>query len=438
MNDITININNLSKCYDLGAISTGTLSQDLSLLWSKYIGSTNPDYSITDNNDLSKITKAKTVWALKNINLDINRGEILGIIGKNGSGKSTLLKIISRITSPTFGSIKIKGRIASLLEVGTGFHPELTGLENIYLNGSILGMSKREIDIKMNKIVEFSGIKKYIDTPVKRYSSGMRVRLGVSVAAHLEPEILLIDEVLAVGDAEFQEKCIGKIQSVSRENRTVLFVSHNMLAIEKLCTKVIVLLNGELEYLGSPKDAIQYYLSNLTNDLISEVKWEDKLKAPGNEQVKLKGIRIISDGKVNDQPSCEKDIEIQIDYWNIKPGESRYISIHISDAMGLVLFTASNMPFASSNYDQWSDKKYPIGLFRTNCIIPKDLLNPGIHNLTLYINKKKFSDIIIEKEKVISFEVKESQSYRAEYFGEWQGAIRPKLAWETMELNEQT
>ena len=436
MKDIAISINNLSKCYDLGAISTGTLNQDLSLFWSRLSGKGYQEKLLADGNDLKKVTKSKKIWALNRINLEVAKGEILGIIGNNGAGKSTLLKILSRITSPSKGSIKLKGRVASLLEVGTGFHPELTGLENIYLNGSILGMSKNEIDQKLIKIIKFSGIEKYIDTPVKRYSSGMRVRLGFSVAAHLEPEILLIDEVLAVGDAEFQEKCIGKIQSVSKENRTVLFVSHNMLAIEKLCTKVIVLLNGELEYLGSPKDAIQYYLSNLANKLISEVKWENKQNAPGNEKVKLKGIRIISDGKINEQPSCEEDIEIQIDYWNIKPEENRYISIHVSDAMGLVLFTASNMPFASSNYDQWSDKKYPEGLFRTNCIIPKDLLNPGIHNITLYINKKKFSDIIIEKKKVISFEVKESQSYRTEYFGEWIGAVRPKLIWNTEELND--
>ena len=208
MKDIVIKINNLSKCYDLGTISSGSLNQDLALLWSKLSGKSDQEKLVIDNNDLKKVTKSKKVWALNKINLEVAKGEILGIIGNNGAGKSTLLKILSRITSPTQGSIKLKGRVASLLEVGTGFHPELTGLENIYLNGSILGMSKSEIDQKLIQIIEFSGIEKYIDTPVKRYSSGMKVRLGFSVAAHLEPEILLIDEVLAVGDAEFQENVL--------------------------------------------------------------------------------------------------------------------------------------------------------------------------------------------------------------------------------------
>tara|TARA_B110000438_G_scaffold144373_1_gene139091 strand:- start:2582 stop:3892 length:1311 start_codon:yes stop_codon:yes gene_type:complete len=436
MNEIVIKIKDLSKYYNLGSISSGTLNEDLALFWSKFRGKDQPKSLVTEKNDLKKVTKSKKVWALNKINLEVAKGEILGIIGNNGAGKSTLLKILSRITSPSKGSIKLKGRVASLLEVGTGFHPELTGLENIYLNGSILGMSKNEINQKLIQIIEFSGIEKYIDTPVKRYSSGMRVRLGFSVAAHLDPEILLIDEVLAVGDAEFQKKCISKMKSVSSQGRTVLFVSHNMLAIENLCEKVIVLLNGELKYIGTPKDAIQYYVSKSSNDILSEVKWETKDVAPGNQELRLKAIRVLSNGNLNEKPRCDEDIQIQIDYWNLKPRERRYISIHVQDVLGLVLFTAGNMSFTSSNYDEWSNKKYPKGLFRTNCVIPKNLLNPGVHSITLFINKKKFTEIIIEEEKIISFEVQESNTYRTEYFGEWLGAVRPKLSWNTEELNE--
>ena len=237
MKNYVIRIKNLSKVYRLGVISSGTLAEDISNLWSRYFLKKNSSMPIYYD-DKEKIDQNKKKWALKSINLNIERGDIVGVIGGNGAGKSTLLKILSRITSPTKGKIKIKGRIASLLEVGTGFHPELTGKENIFLNGAILGMSVNEITQKLDKIIDFSGIDEYIDTPVKRYSSGMRVRLAFSIAAHLDPEILLIDEVLAVGDQDFQRKCLGKIKNISELDRTVLFVSHNMTAIKSLCNKV--------------------------------------------------------------------------------------------------------------------------------------------------------------------------------------------------------
>jgi len=266
-----IKVENLSKAYQLGEIGTGTISRDLERYWARIRGKEDPFLKIGEVNDRSIKGESDIVWSLKDINFDIEQGDAVGIIGRNGAGKSTLLKILSRVTAPTTGSVKVKGRIASLLEVGTGFHPELSGKENIYLNGAILGMRKAEIKRKFEEIVDFSGVERYIDTPVKRYSSGMYVRLAFAVAAHLESEILIVDEVLAVGDAEFQKKCLGKMGDVSKgEGRTVLFVSHNMSAISQLCSKAILLKNGELDSYKSVKSIIELYLSsNTKNDFFT-------------------------------------------------------------------------------------------------------------------------------------------------------------------------
>tara|TARA_R110001583_G_scaffold36604_7_gene120584 strand:+ start:636 stop:1889 length:1254 start_codon:yes stop_codon:yes gene_type:complete len=259
---VILKVNNISKQYKLGLVGANTIGQDLNRWLSKVRGKEDPFLKIGEINDRSTKGNSDYVWALKDINFEVKKGEVLGIIGKNGAGKSTLLKILSRVTSPTTGEIKTKGRIASLLEVGTGFHPEMTGRENIYLNGAILGMTKAEIKSKINEIIEFSGCERYIDTPVKRYSSGMTVRLAFAVAAHLEPDILVIDEVLAVGDAEFQKKAIGKMQDISRgEGRTVLFVSHDLSAISTLAKKTIVLSNGEILAIEETNKAISIYSS---------------------------------------------------------------------------------------------------------------------------------------------------------------------------------
>lgn len=261
MSGIILKAENISKQYRLGLVGTGTISHDLNRWWYRVRRKEDPYLKIGEVNDRSQKGNSDYVWALKDINFEVKHGEVLGIIGKNGAGKSTLLKILSRVTTPTTGEIKTKGRIASLLEVGTGFHAEMTGRENIYLNGAILGMTKKEISSKIDEIIEFSGCERYIDTPVKRYSSGMTVRLAFAVAAFLEPEILVIDEVLAVGDAEFQKKAIGKMQSISRgEGRTVLFVSHNMAAIKSLCTRSIVLEHGKVVFEGEVEDAIDHYI----------------------------------------------------------------------------------------------------------------------------------------------------------------------------------
>jgi lipopolysaccharide transport system ATP-binding protein len=259
--DTVIKIENLSKLYKLGEVGTGTISHDLNRWWAKIRGKEDPYALVGQTNDRTKKSESDYVWSLKDINFEVKQGDVLGIIGKNGAGKSTLLKIISQITAPTTGSIKVKGRIAALLEVGTGMNPEMTARENIYLNGAILGMRKREIDSKFDEIVDFSGCAMYVETPIKRFSSGMRVRLGFAVAAFLEPEILIIDEVLAVGDAEFQKKAIGKMQDVSKsEGRTVIFVSHNLAAVKNLCKTGLVLKNGEIAFNGIVEDAINFYL----------------------------------------------------------------------------------------------------------------------------------------------------------------------------------
>ena len=301
MSDTVIKVENLSKQYRLGLVGTGTLSHDLNRWWHRMRGKEDPYLKVTAVNDRTKARgENKTlkhengkkphpssdyVWALEDINLEVKQGEVLGIIGRNGAGKSTLLKILSRITAPTTGQIKIKGRTASLLEVGTGFHQELTGRENIYLNGAIMGMTKAEVTSKLEEIVDFSGCERYIDTPVKRYSSGMMVRLGFAVAAHLEPEILVVDEVLAVGDAEFQKKCIGKMKDVAGHGRTVLFVSHNMAAVEALCSSAILFSQGTLRSVGSTQDMIEKYIGSIQE--LSSCSLEHRTDRTGNGRGKL-------------------------------------------------------------------------------------------------------------------------------------------------------
>lgn len=285
MSDIVIKVENLSKQYRLGQVGTGTLSHDIKRWWYTVRGKEDPFLRIGDRNDYSIKGNSEYVWSLKNISFEIRKGEVIGFIGKNGAGKSTLLKILSQVTTPTTGTAKVKGRIASLLEVGTGFHPELSGRENIFLNGAILGMTRLEIRRKFDEIVDFSGIERYIDTPVKRYSSGMYVRLAFAVSAHLEPEILIVDEVLAVGDAEFQKKCLGKMKDVSDYGRTVLFVSHNMPSIQNLCTKCFLLKKGEIEDSGATTMIIEkYYKENSKAGMFSI---QDRTDRAGNRIVQV-------------------------------------------------------------------------------------------------------------------------------------------------------
>ena len=332
--DIILKVENISKQYRLGQVGTGTLSHDINRWWHEIRGKENPYLKIGDTNDRSTKGTSEYVWALQDINFEVERGEVLGIIGKNGAGKSTLLKILSKVTAPTTGSIKSRGRIASLLEVGTGFHGEMTGRENIFLNGAILGMTKKEIASKLDEIIEFSGCERYIDTPVKRYSSGMTVRLAFAVAAFLEPEILVIDEVLAVGDAEFQKKAIGKMQDISRgEGRTVLFVSHNMAAVQNLCTRGILLENGFVRSEGKIGDIINDYLA--INKIVN-TKLSGVTDRKGNKALIFEEGELICEANSGGSIESHKDLTVRIHYkLNLQDQIKQYrIDIGINDFMG--------------------------------------------------------------------------------------------------------
>ena len=362
-----IKIENVSKQYRLGVISTGTLSHDLNRWWAtKIMRKEDPYLKIGETNDRSTKGKSEYVWALKDINMEIEQGDVVGIIGKNGAGKSTLLKLLSRVTKPTIGTIKYKGRIASLLEVGTGFHPEMTGRENIYMNGAIMGMTRAEITRKLDEIVDFSGCERYIDTPVKRYSSGMTVRLGFAIAAHLDPEILVVDEVLAVGDAEFQKKAIGKMQDVSKgEGRTVLFVSHNMGSIRQLCRKGILLYRGRMAYCGDINSTVQYYLSNnieqkSTNLINVSDKQHDKSRSM---EVKFLSFSFL---KTNPTYASDEDIDIEIVIESIKSKECR-INCTIYNAAGNPI--GSNTSMDTFHIEANSKKILHYTIYKTNLAI---------------------------------------------------------------------
>ena len=377
----------------MGTISTGMFTKDIASAWARCRGKDDPNSLVTSNSNAHDSNRSDLVWALKDINLEIKRGEILGIIGKNGAGKTTLLKIISRITSPTKGRINISGRTASLIEVGTGFHGELTGRENIYLNGSILGLRKHEINQRLDKIIDFSGVEKYIDTPVKRYSSGMYVRLGFSVAAHLDPDILIVDEVLAVGDAEFRQKALGKMQDASKgEGRTVLFVSHNMAAIRQLCNKCILLDKGSLKAIGQTEEIVKNYLGNIyelnrSDSNKAEYQYE---KFDDEKDVELiKACVMDTTGLVRNHFSCDEPITIRFSY-NVRkiiPDLYGYFQISTIDEVVVMVSVSNDMEVDPIN-------GLPLGLHYVDIVIPSRSLGHGryyihmglaIHNSVDYI-----------------------------------------------------
>jgi lipopolysaccharide transport system ATP-binding protein len=379
MSNTVIEFNNVGKQYILGTIGTGTLSQDLNRWWANIRGKEDPYLKIGETNDRTQKGDSRFVWALRDINFKVEQGDVVGIVGKNGAGKSTLLKILSRVTSPTTGDIKIKGRIASLLEVGTGFHPEMTGRENIFMNGSIMGMTKAEIKSKFDEIVDFAGVTKYVDTPVKRYSSGMMVRLGFAIAAHLEPEILVVDEVLAVGDAEFQKKAIGKMQDVSKgEGRTVLFVSHNMAAVRSLCTRGIMLKNGMVEYHGSIPDTLNHYLKddNGIKDklIINNLKWKKATLSITN--IEINNSKFAASTIRSGQQSLEIKIE------GITEEDMVY------DVM-VILKSKDGIPLASyarGHYDGLIKHQKPGKFIFKNSISLPQILTRGIVTVDLFIH----------------------------------------------------
>ena len=390
-----IKVENLSKQYRLGNVGTGTLSNDLKRWWHKVRGQEDPFLKIGESNDRTTKGGSEYVWALKDINFEVMPGEVLGIIGKNGAGKSTLLKILSKVTGPTTGRIDFNGRIGSLLEVGTGFHPELTGRENIYLNGAILGMTKAEISSKLDEIIDFSGCERYIDTPVKRYSSGMTVRLGFAVAAHLEPEILVVDEVLAVGDAEFQKKAIGKMQDVSKnEGRTVLFVSHNMAAVEKLCTSGIILEQGLISYAGGIQNCISNYLKS--NDFKVR-KIVDGIKVFNNNLL-VEKINI-NDSEENIIILTPEENRFKIDIQGeIKRIMRIALEVRIYDEFEKVVafyspsqLTGVTKEFEQGKFEINNEFNFPSNLASGEFIIDIDLIDP---NIEAHLSISRFVKII--------------------------------------------
>jgi len=365
-----IEFNHISKQYRLGLVSTKTLTSDLNRWWQmNVLRKEDPYLKVGETNDRSKKALSDFVWALKDIDFKVEQGDVVGIIGKNGAGKSTLLKLLSRVTTPTTGTIKARGRIASLLEVGTGFHSELTGRENIYMNGAILGMSKQEINRKLDEIVDFSGCERYIDTPVKRYSSGMMVRLGFAVAAHLDPEILVVDEVLAVGDAEFQKKAIGKMKDVSKgEGRTVLFVSHNMASVKALCKTGILLENGSLKYSGNIYDTVDYYIGDGGS---SENQYFDDLAtAPGNEVIRIKSFEILP-GKQQANIDIESGIKFRLKFMCYKPDAMLDVNMHVKTVDDVSVFKVSRM------FGEVGKKDSKVGLYTMDFELKPYTINAG-------------------------------------------------------------
>tara|TARA_B110000977_G_C11026681_1_gene473475 strand:+ start:32 stop:1285 length:1254 start_codon:yes stop_codon:yes gene_type:complete len=385
-----IEIENISKTYDLGLVGTGTLSKDLNRIWAKLRGKPDPYATIAELNDRTSASKSGTVYALKDINFSVDRGDILGIIGKNGAGKSTLLKILSQITSPSAGQIKMRGRVASLLEVGTGMHPEMTARQNVFLNGSLMGMRRNEIKSKLDEIVDFAGILKYVDTPIKRFSSGMQVRLGFAIAAFLEPEILIVDEVLAVGDAEFQKKAIGKMKEVTKgEGRTVLFVSHNMASVKSLCNKGIVIDKGKITHHGTQNSAIEHY----KNSNILSLQNED-VKRLRNENIKVLEYNIspIKGNIIN----ISSGIGIEIIFYNYKENINLDVTFELRKLDDTILFHQGD--FITKNNDS---KK---GVYVVKASINKDILNAEKYFLKVIFGENQRHELLTI-EKLTTFEV---------------------------------
>ena len=405
--DVILKVENVSKQYRLGLIGTGTLSHDLNRWWHKIRGKEDPFLKVGEANDRSTSGDSQYVWALKDINFEVERGEVLGIIGKNGAGKSTLLKILSQVTGPTTGMIKSKGRIASLLEVGTGFHPEMTGKENIYLNGAILGMTKKEIASKLDEIVSFSGCERYIDTPVKRYSSGMKVRLAFAVAAHLEPDILVVDEVLAVGDAEFQKKAIGKMQDISKgQGRTVLFVSHNMMSVKSICTKALILNNGKITNYGNVNEMVDKYLMNASNETASYNILNQKA-----EEILIKSISIKDNG-INGAFDIDKDLEIEIKLETAVKYDKINVNLFFNLSDGTNVFATCSDP---ESLEQ--------GAFVFKVTIPGNTLNNLIYSIDLMVVKDGLKALTNLKEVLLLEGIEDKRE--GDWLGEFPGMIRP-------------
>jgi len=417
---VVIQVDRLSKQYRLGVIGGKRFVDDLNRWWAKLRGQEDP-LSKVGPSPISHLPSPNSqhIWALRDVSFEVKQGEVLGIIGRNGAGKSTLLKILSRVTAPTAGEVRVKGRIASLLEVGTGFHPELTGRENIFLNGAILGMTKAEIRAKFDEIVAFSEVEKFIDTPVKRYSSGMTVRLAFAVAAHLQPEILVVDEVLAVGDAAFQKRCLGKMQKVANEGRTVLFVSHNMIAVQTLCQRGLLLSRGAISLDSTCAGVISRYFASLQHGG-NRIEWASPETAPGNDTCKIQRVAVAAvpaspDGTIG----MQSPVRIETDYWVLRTARTLHITYHLFNDQGIVVLTTWSRAFSHER-----------GCYRAAFEIPANLLNSGGYYLKLLVVENENRATFVH-DKIAAFEVLDAGSRDGACLAREPGVVQPPLRWET-------
>lgn len=426
MSSIAIRVENLSKLYRIGQRQRYKALRDT--LTDALYAPFRRLRAAFQRSGVQCTSGENTLWALNNVSFAVKPGEIVGIIGRNGAGKSTLLKILSRITEPTTGQVDLYGRVGSLLEVGTGFHPELTGRENIYLNGCILGMSRKEIQRKFDEIVAFAEVEKFIDTTVKYYSSGMYMRLAFAVAAHLEPEILLVDEVLAVGDARFQRKCLDKMQDVGQEGRTVLFVSHNMPAITRLCPRTILLDEGKVLRDGPSHQVVSAYLSSGLGTTAAR-EWPDLGKAPGNDIVRLRAVRVrTEDGQITDAMDIRKPVGIEMEYEVLEPGHVLVPNYHVFNEEGVHVFSVCDLNPA------WHQRPRPGGLFVSTAWIPGNLLSEGSLIVGAAISTLEPFFVHLYERDAVTFQVIDSldgDSARGDYAGPMSGVVRPLLRWTT-------
>ncbi len=426
--DVVVRVEKLWKQYQLGTINHGTLAQDLNSWWAKIRGKEDPNLRVDQRLQVSKRSMSQAsdhFWALRDVSLDVKQGEALGIIGKNGAGKSTLLKILSKVTAPTKGQIKIKGRVASLLEVGTGFHPDLTGRENIFLNGAILGMSKVEIRSKFDEIVTFAEIAPFIDTPVKRYSSGMYVRLAFAVAAHLDPEILIVDEVLAVGDAAFQRKCLGKMSDVASEGRTVLFVSHNMAAVRNLCGQVVWLDGGKVLKTGPSASVVDEYLrDNLIVDSLQEIRQQLKTIAE-DPIVKLLDIAIYQKGQLTNTVLNGSSVEIEIHYEVKQKKTGVRVFFDLCDEERNIL--------VRTFHDDDADSMEVVepGAYVSKAVIPKDFLAPRAYELRVFLTIYNMRNVPNDGVTIPLYVEKSNDINRAYPLDPVRAKLLPRIAWRT-------
>jgi lipopolysaccharide transport system ATP-binding protein len=404
----------LAKRYRLGRLGATSLRQEAERLFGPRSGDSPEEF-----------------WALRDVSFEVGRGEVLGVIGRNGAGKSTLLKLLSRVTAPTTGEIRLRGRVASLLEVGAGFHPELTGRENVFLNGAILGMTRAEIRRKFDEIVAFAEVERFLDTPVKRYSSGMYVRLAFAVAAHLEPEILIVDEVLAVGDAEFQKKCLGRMRTVAAgDGRTVIFVSHNMTAISGLCDRAILLETGAIAAEGAAREVMGRYLSaeNRAGASLRHRTWNEPADAPGDGRARLRRLSVVAPG---DRPFApDEPIPIEVEFWNLAEGGQPQVNVMLYGSGGTEVLE----DWAASE-PGWAGGPMAAGLYRTQCTLPGGLLNEGDYRVRIVLFDGETVRPICDLDEALRFEVRETSPRAVNWNGRFIGDVHPRLGWRTTRVD---